>query len=802
MGESGWVGARIARIDARDKVTGRLKFMSDLSFPDMLWGAVLRSRYPHALIRRIDASKAKTLDGVVAVLTHEDVPGLNGFGIVVPDQPVLCFDKVRYMGDAIALAAATTKEAAREALDAIEVDYEPLPIVDDPEQAMLESSPGVHEGGNVHSHIAVERGDVDRAFRDAAVIVENTYHTPRQMHAFMETESGVGAIDADGNITVWCGSQHPFRDQLQIARALGMNPRRIRVISTPAGGAFGGKDEITVQIYLALLALRTHRPVKIVLSREESAIAGMKRHPMKIRMRTAASADGTLLANEVRVVADTGAYASLGGPVVNLAIEHSCGVYRIPNVKLEGFCVYTNNGLAGAFRGFGANQAIFALETQVDMIAERLGMDRLEIRRKNAMRRGDTAPLGHTMTASVGALATLDAAARCEIWARREELKARASAPYKKRGVGLATELHGCGLGVGLPDYGAATIELLADGRFQVGVSCPEIGQGNTTAFVQMAADSLGCSPQDIVLVSGDSGQTLDSGTSTASRSVYTGGNAIRSAAKRMLAALAEVAAAELGVLPEQVEFEEGAARAKTDRSRRLSYSEMARLAAGRGRVLRAEGDFIWPVADRGMEGYFGLPHLVYSYITQVALVEVDMLTGETEVLKIVSIPDPGRAINPAGIEAQSEGGAVMGMGYALSEDVIIDRGITLTANFSTYLVPTSVDAPDIETIIVEEKEPSGPFGAKGIGEAVCVPITPAITSAIHDATGIWLTRIPATSERVYRALRERGGRENADDERDSDREGRPDRRKPAGQAGRRHREGHREGSVRRRSPF
>ena len=761
MDESRWVGARVARIDAEDKVTGRLKFMSDLSFPDMLWGAVLRSAYPHALIKKIDTSKAEAMDGVVAVLTHRDVPGLNGFGIVVPDQPVLCADKVRYMGDAVALVAATTKEGAREALQAIEVEYEPLPVVDDPEEAMLESSPRVHADGNIHHHIKVERGDVDAAFRDAAVVVENTYYTPRQMHAFMETESGVATIDEDGNITVWCGSQHPFRDQLQIARALGMNPRKIQVVSTPAGGAFGGKDEITVQIYLALLALRTGRPVKIVLSREESVVAGMKRHPMKIRMKTAAAADGTLLANEVRVVGDTGAYASLGGPVVNLAIEHSCGVYRMPNVRLEGFCVYTNNGLAGAFRGFGANQVVFALETQIDMIAERLGMDKLEFRRKNALRQGDVAALGHTMTASVGTIATLDAASRCEIWARREELKAMPSAPHKKRGVGIATELHGCGLGVGLPDYGAATIELLPGGRFAVGVSCPEIGQGNTTAFAQMAADSLGCSVGDIVMVSGDSRHTLDSGTSTASRSVYTGGNAIRSAAARMREILADVAAEALGAAREEIAFGRGGVEVRScpaGAARRLSYREIARIGEGKGRHLKAEGDFIWPVADRGLEGYFGLPHLIYSYITQVALVEVDTLTGEVEVLRAVSIPDPGRAINPAGIEAQSEGGVVMGMGYALMEDTVIEHGITKTPNFSTYIIPTALDAPEIETIIVEEPEPSGPFGAKGIGEAVCVPITPAITNAIHDATGVWITHIPATSERVYMALKRQAG--------------------------------------------
>ncbi len=757
MTKTEWVGADVIRIDAKDKVRGVLKYMSDLSFPNMIYGAVLRSKHPHALIKKINTKRAKELDGVVTVLTHEDVPGLNGFGIAIPDQPVLCSDKVRYMGDAIALVGAESKEIAERALELIEVEYQPLPVVCDPEQAMLSSSPKVHETGNLHNHVKIERGNVEAAFKEAQVVVENTYFTPRQMHAFLEPESGVAAIDEDKNITIWCGGQHPYRDQLQVARALGMNPRKIRIVNTPTGGAFGGKDEITVQIHLALLVLHTGRPAKIVLSREESVIAGMKRHPMRIHMKTAAAADGTILANEARVVSDTGAYASLGGPVIGFAIEHSCGAYRVENVKLEGFCVYTNNGVAGAFRGFGANQVTFAVETQLDMIAEKLGMDKLEIRKRNALRSGDIAALGHQMEASVGLLRTLEAAENSRLWQLKEEFKAKPSAPHKKRGIGIACSFQGCGLGKGLPDYGAASVELLPNGQFAIGVSCPEIGQGNTTAFAQMAADYIRCSVDDIVVLSGDTGHTLDSGTSTASRSIYTGGNALKHAVQNLHNAISPIAAEILCVPEDDISFGHGKIVSKSCPDKILSFKDIAEYITARGLSIKSEGHFIWPVSETELEGYVGIPHLLYSYITQIALVEVNTLTGETEVIEAVSVPDPGKAINPQGVEGQSEGGVVMGMGYALTEDTIIKEGMTLTRNFSTYILPTSLDMPcKIETIIAEELEPSGPFGAKGIGEAVCVPISPAITNAIHDAVKVWIKQIPATPERVYTALKSR----------------------------------------------
>ena len=349
-----WVGRSIPRKDGTGKVTGETKYFSDMSLPNMLWAKAVRSKHPHALIKKIDTTRAQSVPGVVTVLTHKDIPGLNAFGIVKPDQPVLCSDKVRYLGDSVAVVAAESKEIAEAAAELVEVEYEPLPVVSDPLKAMRPESPKVHASGNIQRHATVRVGNVEDAFRSAKVVVENTFRTGRQMHMFLETEAGIGMLDEKGDIVLYVGGQSPYRDQMQVSRALGIPPERVRVISTPVGGAFGGKEENTVQIHLALLALKTKRPVKMVWTREESGISGIKRHPMIVTMKTAANSKGELVANQVRIVADTGAYVSLGPTVLDVAMENSCGPYRIPNIDIDAYLVYTNNGVSGAFRGFGA----------------------------------------------------------------------------------------------------------------------------------------------------------------------------------------------------------------------------------------------------------------------------------------------------------------------------------------------------------------------------------------------------------------------------------------------------------------
>ncbi|WP_066288315.1 xanthine dehydrogenase family protein molybdopterin-binding subunit [Bacillus sp. FJAT-29937] len=752
--ELNWIGKRVKRIDGPEKVTGELKYMTDYHFDNMVWGKVLRAKYPHARIKSIQIEKAEQLPGVVCVLTHKDIPGFNGFGIVIPDQPVLCSDIVRCTGDAVALVAAETEEIAEKALELIEVDYEPLEFVIDAEKAMTPSSPKLHPDGNVHSHVIIKNGDTEKAFEEADIIVENTFYSPRQMHAFIETEGGWGVMDEEGYITIRCPGQYAHRDRAQIARTIAYNPERIRVISSPLGGAFGGKDEITVQIYLALLAMYTNgRPVKIHLSREESVIAGIKRHPFKVQMKTAAKKDGTLIANEVRAVADTGAYASLGGAVIALAIEHSCGPYKIPNINLEGFCVYTNNGIAGAFRGFGVNQVCMGIETHMDMIAEKLGMDPIEIRKKNVYHQGEMSSLGHIVKSSVGTFKTLETAENCDLWKNREKYKKEISEPWKKRGVSLATSFHGIGMGIGLPDYGAASIELLPDGKFLVAVGCEEIGGGNSTAYAQVAAELLNCDIQLIKVVQGDTLQTLDGGTVTASRSTYTGGRAVATAAPKMISLLTEAAAEILNVPPESVEIQQNCLTANAES---LTYQQIYNYLHEQHRNTKIEGHFILPKEKTEIKGSGGAPHHLYGYLTHVVMVEVDTLTGETDVLHVVSIPDAGKVINPQGLEGQAEGGAVMGIGYTLYEDIVIENGYHRTKNFTDYIIPTIRETPIIETIPVEDApEQSGPFGAKGIGEVVMIPIIPAIMSAIYDATGARIFHLPATPERTFNALKD-----------------------------------------------
>ena len=764
MKEYKYIGKPIPRVDAAEKTTGHIKYMSDLSFPNMLWGKIVRSKYPHAKIKKIDTSKAEKLPGVVTVATWKDIPGLNGFGIVIPDQPVLCEDKVRYIGDAVVAIAAETKEIAEKAAELVEIEYEPLPLVNDPIKAVSEDSPKVHDGGNVHLHTKIVRGDVEEGFKEADLIVEHTYYTSRQEHAFLETESGVAKLEEDGTLTVYAGSQYPQRDQVQLSRCLALNPRKIRVVSYPVGGAFGGKDELTIQPILGLLALKTKRPVKIVLSREESIISYWKRHPMILKYKTGVKKDGTLVANKAEIYADTGAYASLGGPVLNLAVEHACGPYRVPNVYIDGYCVYTNNGVAGAFRGFGVPQSTFAMETQMDIIAEKLQMDPIELRRKNALRRGDTAPIGNKLTSSVGTIAVLDGIKETDIWKNKDKLeKTDSKKPWIKRGIGVALTYQGTGLGIGLPDYGGAILTFRADGGFTVGVGIVDYGQGTGTSYAQIVAEAMKCPVEKVRVILGDTDLTEDSGPTSASRGVYTGGRASIIAANKMMKILKEKAAKILDVPEEALIAENGAFIIKDYPETRLTYEQLAlEIIKTESHLPQTEGYFLMPIADIKIKDAFGLPHHIFAYSAHLAKVEVNTLTGQTKVIEGAEVVDGGIVINRQGYEAQVEGGYVMGLGYGLTEDVKIENGIFKTVNFSTYIIPTAKDAPKrIQTIPVYDPEETGPYEAKGIAETVMVATAPAITNAIHNATGIRIFKIPATSELVYNLLKEKNKNEN-----------------------------------------
>ena len=752
------VGKSVARPDAVAKATGRAQYAADLFFDGMLYGAVLRSEYPHARILGVDVSQARVLPGVHAVLTADDVPGHKTHGLVVDDWPVFAWDKVRYVGDAIAAVAAETPEIARAALERIRVDYEPLPVVTDAVAALEEGAPRVHEKGNLVSEAKVLRGDVEEAFRNAAVVVEQVYETPFNEHAFLEPETSVAVPQEDGGITVYVGSQIPFSDQAQVAASLALPPEKVRIVQTAVGGAFGGKEDISTQIHAALLAQATGRPVKLTLSRRESIRVHPKRHATRIWMKTAAAADGRLLAMKARIWGDTGAYASLGPHVIKRAATHVSGPYEIPNVDIISYTVYTNNPPAGAFRGFGATQAHFAAECQMDILAERLGISPLELRRRNALRVGATTAAGQVLRESVGLPDTIERAVAAIPEARvlgdsRRTWQRGGQHGRKVRGWGMACAFKNVGLGGGVADSAGAEVELCEDGTVEVRIGAAEVGQGLVGVASQIVGEVMGVRPEDIRLVVGDTALTPDGGATTASRQTFITGNAVRLAALDLKALLAQTAAEMLDSSPDAVEFVDGQVVSGGVRVGLRALAEAARK-EGRRPVVRR----VYTPPRTVPLGQEGDVHFAYGYATQVAEVEVDLDTGDVRVLRVVAAHDVGKAINPRAVQGQIEGGVVMGIGLALKEELVLNEGRIVSDTLAKYKIPTVDDVPEIIPILVESPATEGPFGAKGVGEIPSIATVPAIANAIYDATGVRLTRIPIRREHLREAIRAKLG--------------------------------------------
>ncbi|MGF7032552.1 xanthine dehydrogenase D subunit [Paenibacillus mucilaginosus] len=760
------------RPDGPDKVTGRLAYLTDLRMPGELHGAILRSAHPHARVLAVRTERAESLPGVGAVITHRDVPGMNRFGIAIPDQPVLAEDRVRYIGDALAAVAAATPELAQEALSLIEVDYEPLPVVSDPEAALQPGAPQLHPAGNLLHSTAYSRGDAEEAFAACTHVVEETYYTPRQMHAYMETEGGLFVPGPDGSLTVYAPTQHGFKDRMQLSRILEMPEHDIRVVSSPIGGSFGGKDELNIQPFGALLALKSGLPVRLHQSRWDSVRAGLKRHPMKITMRTGTDGEGRLLAHRVRIVADTGAYATLGPAVLNFATEHTMGPYRIPNVKVEGYSVYTNNGISGEFRGFGGNQVIFALEGQMDRLAEKLGMDPWALRRLNLREADDLGPLGQRIVATEGASQIWSAIEECSLM-RKRELAGEAAAdrpPWIRRGIGAAIAMHGSGLGFGLPDFGGGRLTLTADGRIEAAFGYEEFGQGLLASLEMMLMEHFGCSPADLSMVIGDTARVPHSGSSTASRATTMMWQALQRMKPGFQAKLLAKASALTGVAAEHLttgpggiwlkaelpgESHEASAAGGAEAAAALDAGTVkaggpllsyADLAAQSPRPIRTESQFHFPTTPDAVMG----GHFLYTYTGVAVEVEVDTLTGSVRVLNQHHAVAAGPVVNPMGFAGQIEGGSSMAIGFTLSEDAVMEGGEYLTRNLDTYLVPTVADMPGGFSLDAIEDLPEGdPYGPRGIGEVGTVALAPAIVSAIHQAAGVWVKKLPVSKEEL-----------------------------------------------------
>ena len=739
------VGQVVPRPEANEKVTGEAIYTDDISFPEMLFGATLRAGIPHGRVKKLDISKAQSLPGVQAVLTAEDIPGRVNHGEIIQDWPALIGigEKARYVGDAIAIVAADTQEIAKKALDLIDLEMEPLPMVTNSVDAKKDGAPLVHESGNLLKHIKVDRGDIEKGFEEADAIIEDTYFTPSYDHAFMEPECSIARPLDDGKMELYVGSQIPYSDRNQVAAALGLPFEKVRVRSPLVGGGFGGKEDIAGQIHAALLANATGKPVKVLYDRHESLIVHPKRHATQIKVKLGFKKDGTLTAAQTELYGDTGAYASLGAKVMGRATTHSTGPYIVPNVKIDCYAVYTNNPPAGAFRGFGAFQAAFAIECLMDQVAEGLGMDRVELRRKNALRKGSITNTGQHLKDSVGLLECIDKTqeAVMEITGGEDPFISRTveDQPQKRRAWGLAVTFKNTGLGEGAPDNASAEIELLEDGIVETRISSAEIGQGLVTVLQMITAEELNLPIDQVRIYLSDTDLTPDGGPTTGSRQTYISGNAAKFAAislrNSMLASLSE----KYNLPPEKITIDKGIVHVN---GQELNFAEVGELMRGEGRVPKLVYDYKSPKTTP--LGEAGDKHFAYSYAAQAVEVEVDLDTGEVQVIKAVGATDVGKAINPLGLQGQVEGGLIMGIGHALTEEFIVEEGQIFTDSLSRYRMPSIHHVPEeIKVIIVEDPTADGPYGGKGVGEISTMPVPPAIVNAVYNACGVRFHTIP-----------------------------------------------------------
>ena len=745
------VGRDLVRHDAVEKVAGRTRYAADFALPGMLHAVLKRSDVAHARLLGVEISAAEAVPGVAAVMTAKDVPE-NTVWVDVPGQTfqvgalkartnVLADAVVRYHGEPIAIVAAETEDAALAAAELIEVDYEELPVVTDPAAALGNGAPLVHEGGNLLASWQLHEGDVDAAFAGARAVVEQSYETHFVDHAYLEPEAGAAWLDDGDVITVRAATQviEHFRD---LARILRVPDNRVRLIAPYVGGGFGGKEDMTVEPFLALVVQHTRRPVKMVWSRTESLLAREKRHPMKLRYRTAADSEGRLVAQDIAIVADGGAYALLSALVLLYATTCAQGPYACPNVRVDARVAYTNHTPASAMRGFGAMQVALAYEGQMDLLAAELGLDPLELRRRNFVRRSDTLAVGQTLDTHV---------ALPELADRVETALGPMPAPSaagRRVGRGIACNLQPYGRCVWLNDWASAWVGFELDGTLVVRIGVPDIGGGQASSLVQLAGEVLGVDPQDVVIHIGDSALTPLTGTTTATRQLYMSGNAVVQAAGELREELRPLAAALLDTGPDEVEFADGGVRAG---SRHVAFRDLIAAAARRQvpwhrlSIFRAPGGEAW----RRDGSWRGRVFPDFTYGCHAVDLEVDPETGHIAVLRYVAAHDVGRAINPQSVEGQIEGGVVMGLGYALSERVVYEDAVNLTGTFAQYLIPTAVEAPEIEPIVVESGEGLGPFSARGIGEPPVGAVAPAVASALADALGARLTVLPFTPERI-----------------------------------------------------
>ncbi len=695
---------------------------------------------------------------MVSVLTARDIPGEHNHGLVIYDWPVMVDvgERVRYVGDALAIVAAETQEIAERAVALIEAEFDLQPVISDPVQARREDVPQIHANGNLLKHIKVRKGDMDKGFAESDVILEHTFHTPITDHAFLEPECSIAVPKPDGRMEVYVGSQIPYQDRTQVARALGWPEERIRIVGQLMGGGFGGKEDIAGQIHAAMLANVTGRPVKLLFDRHESLMVHPKRHATQIRVKIGAKNDGHLIAAETELYGDTGAYASLGEKVMTRATTHSAGPYDIPHVRADCYAMYTDNPPAGAFRGFGVTQSAFAVESMMDMLAETLHLDPVELRRMNALHVGSFTNTGQLLRESVGLTECID---KVDAAMRKYDpqpftpkvVDGGAGKGHQVRAWGFAAAYKNTGLGGGAPDISGAELELYDDGKLEIRSSAAELGQGLVTIMRMMVAEELCVPAEQVRVLVMDTDLTPNGGPTTASRQTYVTGNASRHAAITLRNAITATLAEKYDVKPEKIRFDNGIVHAN---GHSMTLAEVAKEMKALGQQPRALYEYEAPKTQALGTG--GDMHFAFSYAAQAAEVEVNTITGEVQVLRIIAANDVGTAVNPLGLQGQVEGGVMMGLGNCLTEEFIVENGYVVTDHLARYRVPGIMLTPEITSIVVEHPTAEGPFGAKGVGEVVSIPTTPAITNAIYNAVGVRVDRLPVDQEKIARELWER----------------------------------------------
>jgi len=758
-------------IDRSDilKATGQLTFADDLYFEGLCYGAVLLSDFPHAEIKRIDTDKAEELPGIHAVLTGKDIPGTNRFGIIHSDQPVLAEDKVRFIGDALALVIADTEEKARDALKSIKVELTELPIIGSPDEALENPHlPPVHESGHVLKKVTHKKGDIQEGFEQAALVVEEDYETPFLEHAYMEPEAGVAKVTEDGGVEIWCSTQAPFLMRQQIAQCLNLKQEKVRVRGMHVGGGFGGKLDITIQILLGLGALATKKPLKITLTRNESFRMSTKKHPFKMHYKTGVTAEGKFVALEAKILSDAGAYEGWSADVLEQAMVFAGGPYVWPNAYVDGLSVYTNNVLGGAFRGFGMNQVHFAIESQIDIMAKKMKIEPLKLRLLNSLEEGQENFCGEIVRSCVSIKEVLLEAENRFL--RLGDVK-KFPNKNKKIGVGIAAAFKNIGGGRGLRNFGGAVLKLLDSGKVELRASVSDMGQGIASVLAQIAAAITGISVDNFHVIVSDSDLIPDGAMAIGQRQTMIAGNATIGAAKKFKKLVLLSASQRTGLPIEELDIS-GIHVVNKEKEQVVPLDQLYRFADGK--FIEAKHNWVAPqtyplkddpnptfpimkdgeiVTEYDSEDYRN--YFAYNYACQMAIVEVDTTTGVVDVKKVFAFHDVGKALNPLRIKGQLEGSIAMGIGYALSEKFTMIDGVSKTKTLRGCGIPRIHVIPEIEIVLVEKPEPIGPFAAKGISEIALVPTVPAIINAIFDATGVRITSLPASPIKILGERRE-----------------------------------------------